>query len=144
MEIISINRDGTVQKLTEDEQVAGGGAQGPLNEIMQWQYTDHNNVLWTVLDKFDGQTRTSTETTANGDSRTMTDTWSDDGSYSFKMTEALVGEAVIVESRSGTPGFANNKYQEVETVLVTETENGETTTIEDYILYGYPHAYGNG
>ena len=128
MEISSINRDGTVQKLTEEEQDAGSGGQGPINEIMQWSYNDHNGTLWTVLDQFDGQTRTSTETTAAGDSRTMKDTWSNDGSYGFEMTEAMVGQAVFVESRSGTPGFADGKYQEVETVLITEGG----VTIESY------------
>ena len=129
MEIVSINRDGTIQKLTEDELDASSpGAQAPVNELMYWEYTDHEGTLWTVIDKFDGQTRASTETTAAGDVRTFTDTWTDDGGYSFVMTEELIGQPVRVESRSGTPQFADGKYQEVETVTITE--DGET--VESY------------
>jgi hypothetical protein len=131
MEIVSMNRDGTMHKLTEEDQDSGGGPnQGPINELQQWQYTDHNGELWTVIDKFDGETRVSTETnTVSGDTRSIKDTWSNDGSYTFEMSETIDG-SVYVETRSGTPGFnsTSNKYEEVETVVITE----DGVTIESY------------
>jgi VCBS repeat-containing protein len=99
-----------------------------------WQYTDHEGELWSVVDKFDGQTRTSTETnTVTNDTRIIKETWSNDGSYSFEMTETTASTgAVFKESRSGTPTFADGKYKEVETVTITQTANDVTSTIESY------------
>ena len=127
MDIVSINRDGSIQKLSEEGE-GSVGDMGPVNELQMWEYYDHEAVKWTVVDKFDGQTRTSAETnTVTGDTRTMKDTWSNDGGYSFTMTE-LIGDSEYFESRSMTPGFSNSKYQEVETVLITE----DGTTLENY------------
>ena len=127
MEMVTINRDGTIQKLSEEEE-GSVGDMGPVNEIQVWEYYDHEGVKWTVVDKFDGQTRSSAETnTVTGDTRTMKDTWSNDGGYSFTMTE-LIGDSEYVEIRSMTPGFSEGKYQEVETVLITE----DSTTLENY------------
>jgi len=129
MEIVSINRDGSIHKVSEDgHDDADVEQRGPVNEIQQWQYTDHEGTLWTVIDKFDGQTMSSKETTAAGDSRTIKNTWADDGSYSFELTEAMIGEAVFAETRSGAPGFSDGRYQEVESVLITE----DGVTLESY------------
>ena len=127
MEIMSISRDGTVHKVSEAKLVPDDNDHGPKNEIQQWQYTDHEGSLWTVLEKFDGNGMSSTETNAAGDSRTMKDTWSDDGSYRFEMSESIDGET-YTETRSGTPSFSDGKYREVEAVVITEN----SVEIENY------------
>ncbi len=138
LEIVSLDRDGNIRKLTEEEE--GGEIDLPVNEIFQWSFTDHGGVEWTVIEKFDGNIGSRTETNTAGDQRTFEDTWNSDGSFSSVMTEALVGEDVFTETRSSTPNYdtGTSTYSEVMAVVTTragaEVENyTETITFNaDY------------
>jgi len=130
LEIISVDRDGNIHKLAENED----GSRGPVNEMHQWQFTDHDGKTWTVIEKFDGTNRTSTETTDDGDERTIKETWDDNGGFTHVMTEALVGESVRMETRTGTKDTTNDgKFKDVQTVVRTvggvEVENFTETVV---------------
>lgn len=135
LEIVSIDRDGIIHKLKEEDE---DESEEFVNELFQWSFTDHEGVEWTVIEKFDGSTSSRTESNQAGDQRTFEETWGSDGGFTSIMTEALVGELVFTETRTSTPDYSGGTYSEVMTVVTTrdgqEVENfTETMTFNaDY------------
>jgi len=133
LEIVAVGRDGKEQKITEELVTANLGYDEfipqEINDFYQWNYTDHNNVTWTVTDKYDGTTFSSIETSSAGD-RSFTDTWAEDGTGSSVFIETLTGQAIYKEERVFTSldDHTNNSFKDIATV--TTTRGG--TPIEQY------------
>jgi hypothetical protein len=99
------------------------------NEVYQWNYTDHNGVTWTVVDKYESATGTwsSTETSVAGE-RSFIDTWYEigtrtdgiDGQSVF--TEKLNGEEIKIETRTFTSEYntSTNEFKDIQTVTITK------------------------
>ena len=123
LDIVSIDRDGNIRKISEEEDGDDAVIDLPVNEIFQWSFVDHEGVEWTVIEKFDGNTSKRSETNTTGDQRTFEDTWDSEGGFTSIMTEALVGEPVFTETRSSTPEYSEGTYREVMTVVTTRDGN---------------------
>ena len=135
LEIVSVDRDGNIRKLTEQGDQNDVGL--PVNEVFQWSFVDPDGVTWTVIEKFDGNTSKRTESSSAGE-RTFEDTWHDNGGFTSVMTEALGDDPAFSVTRTSTPDYSNGTYKETVTVVATrggvEVENfTETVTFNpDY------------
>ncbi len=136
LEIIKTGRDGKQQKLSEDDSAADKAEHYEVvversNEVYQWNYTDHNNIKWTVVDKYDGKTWSSTETGVHNNGsggsageKSIVDTWAESGGLSV-FTESLidssgVAQDVIVETRTFTSNYTSGVYEDIQTVVITK------------------------
>jgi hypothetical protein len=136
LEIIKTGRDGKQQKLSEDDSAADKAEHYEVvversNEVYQWNYTDHNNIKWTVVDKYDGETWSSTETGVHNNGsggsageKSIVDTWAESGGLSV-FTESLidssgVAQDVIVETRTFTSNYTSGVFEDIQTVVITK------------------------
>jgi len=154
IEIIKISRDGQQQRITEDDAAADHVEFYEVeqversNEIYQWNYTDPvSNVKWDVVDKYDGETWSSTEigkhdngSGIDAGTRTVVDTWDDNGGSSI-FTESLIdsagiAQAVVVETRGFTSDYTAGVFKDIQTVSITKdgvivADYTETMTFND-------------
>lgn len=136
LEILKIGRDGKQQKMVEDEPNTDDDFDfypEQRDELYQWNYTDHNNINWTVTDKYEASTGTwsSTETSTAGE-RSHTDTWTEAGGTSV-FVEKLTGQDTYTETRTFSSDYTDGIFKDIQSVVATsESSASVVTTVANY------------
>jgi hypothetical protein len=121
LEVLKIGRDGQQQKITEerDDDQDDHGFVEMSNEVYQWKYIDHNDVEWTVIDKYDGTTWSKTETSSAGE-RSSTESWNEStGASTYVFIEKLTGEDTYTKTGSATFDYTGGVFSDTETIVAT-------------------------